>query len=176
MGIIEITLGLLLAVALVGALGKWLPVPLPLLQVAAGVALSYLPAFGSLSVPPEVFFLLFIPPLLFAEAWVIPKRDLVGVLRPVLLLAFGLVLFTVLGVGYLLHWLVPELPLAVAFALGAVVSPTDAVAVSAVTGKLRMPARVATIVNGESLINDASGLVAFRSEQHTSELQSLTNL
>src|SRR2546428_13387319 len=110
MGIIEITLGLLLAVALVGAIGKWLPVPLPLLQVAAGVALSYLPAFGSLSVPPEVFFLLFIPPLLFPEAWAIPKRDLVGVLRPVLLLPFGLVLFTVLAVGYLLPWLGPRLP------------------------------------------------------------------
>ncbi|HEX9276860.1 MAG TPA: Na+/H+ antiporter [Casimicrobiaceae bacterium] len=162
MGIIEITLGLLLAVALVGAIGKWLPVPLPLLQVGAGVALSYLPAFASLSVPPEVFFLLFIPPLLFAEAWVIPKRDLIGVLRPVLLLAFGLVFFTVLAVGYLLHWLLPEMPLAAAFALGAVVSPTDAVAVSAVTGRLRIPARVATIVNGESLINDATGLVAFK--------------
>lgn len=162
MGIIEITLGLLLAVALVGAIGKWLPVPLPLLQVGAGVALSYLPPFGTLSVPPEVFFLLFIPPLLFAEAWVIPKRDLIGALRPVLLLAFGLVLFTVLAVGYLLHWLLPELPLAAAFALGAVVSPTDAVAVSAVTGKLRIPARVTMIVNGESLINDASGLVAFK--------------
>src|SRR5437868_15205100 len=110
MGIIEITLGLLLAVALVGAIGKWLPVPLPLLQVAAGIALSYLPAFGSLSVPPEVFFLLFIPPLLFAEAWVIPKRDLIGVLRPVLLLAFGLVLFTVVAVGCLLLLLVSVLP------------------------------------------------------------------
>src|SRR2546425_5137093 len=162
MGIIEITLGLLLAVALVGALGKLVPVPLPILQVAAGIGLSFLPLFESLEVPPDVFFLLFIPPLLFAEAWVIPKRDLLGVLRPVLLLAFGLVLFTVLGVGYLLHWLVPELPLAAAFALGAVVSPTDAVAVSAVTGRLRIPARVATIVNGESLINDASGLVAFK--------------
>ena len=162
MGIIEITLGLLLAVALVGAIGKWVPVPLPLFQVGAGVALSYLPLFGTLSVPPEVFFLLFIPPLLFAEAWVIPKLDLIGVLRPVLLLAFGLVLFTVLTVGYLLHWLLPELPLAAAFALGAVVSPTDAVAVSAVTGKLRIPARVTMIVNGESLINDASGLVAFK--------------
>src|SRR6266446_8300933 len=162
MGIIEITLVLLLAVALVGALGKWLPVPLPLLQVAAGIALSYLPAVGSLSVPPEVFFLLFIPPLLFAEAWVIPKRDLVGVLRPVLLLAFGLVLFTVLGVGYLLHWLLPTLPLAAAFALGAVISPTDAVAVSAVTARLKVPARMTTILSGESLINDASGLVAFK--------------
>src|SRR4029453_3517961 len=149
MEIIEITLGLLLAVALVGAIGKWLPVPLPLLQTAAGVGLSYLPIFASLAIPPEVFFLLFIPPLLFAEAWVIPKRDLLEVLRPVLLLAFGLVLFTVLAVGYLLHWLLPEVPLAAAFALGAVISPTDAVAVSAVTGKLRIPARVATILNGE---------------------------
>ena len=162
MEIIEVTLGLLLAVALVGAIGKLLPVPLPILQVTAGIGLSFLPLFESLAVPPEVFFLLFIPPLLFAEAWVIPKRDLLGVLRPVLLLAFGLVLLTVVAVGYLLHWLLPTLPLAAAFALGAVISPTDAVAVSAVTGKLKVPARMTTILSGESLINDASGLVAFK--------------
>ncbi|TMG86166.1 MAG: Na+/H+ antiporter [Betaproteobacteria bacterium] len=162
MEVIEVTLGLLLAVALVGAIGKLVPVPLPILQVAAGVGLSFLPLFASLNVPPEVFFLLFIPPLLFADAWVIPKRDLLGVLRPVLLLAFGLVLFTVVVVGYLLHWLLPALPLAAAFALGAVISPTDAVAVSAVTGKLKLPARMTTILKGESLINDASGLVAFK--------------
>jgi CPA1 family monovalent cation:H+ antiporter len=162
MGIIEVTLGLLLAVAVVGAIGKWLPVPLPILQVAGGVALSYLPAFASLNVPPAAFFLLFIPPLLFADAWIIPKRDLVHVLRPVLLLAFGLVLMTVLAVGYLLHWFLPEMPLAAAFALGAAASPTDAVAVSAVTSRLRIPDRVTMIVNGESLINDASGLVAFK--------------
>ena len=163
MGIIETTLGLLLAVALVGAVGKWLPVvPLPLLQVTAGVALSFLPAFASLSVPPEIFFLLFIPPLLFAEAWEIPKRDLLGVLRPVLLLAFGLVLLTVVAVGYLLHWLIPALPLAAAFALGAVISPTDAVATSAVSRRLKLPLRMTTILDGESLINDASGLVAFK--------------
>src|SRR6266478_5875434 len=162
MEIIEVTLGLLLAVALVGAIGKWLPVPLPLLQVAAGVGLSFFPMFESLTVPPEVFFLLFIPPLLFAEAWIIPKRDLLGVLRPVLLLAFGLVLFSVLAVGYLLHWLLPELPLAAAFALGAVISPTDAVSVSAITSRLKVPSRVTTVLKGESLINDASGLVAFK--------------
>src|SRR5271169_1350562 len=162
MGIIETTLGLLLAVALVGAIGKWLPVPLPILQVGAGIALSYFPAFGSLRVPPEVFFLLFIPPLLFADAWKIPKRDLIRVLRPVLMLALGLVLLTVVAVGYLLHWFVPDMPLAAAFALGAAISPTDAVAVSAVTSRLRIPARVTMIVNGESLINDASGLVAFK--------------
>jgi CPA1 family monovalent cation:H+ antiporter len=162
MDIVVITLGLLLAIALVGALGKWLPIPLPILQVAAGVGMSFLPPFASLSVPPEVFFLLFIPPLLFADAWEIPKRDLFGVLRPVLLLAFGLVLLTVFAVGYLLHWFLPELPLAAAFALGAVVSPTDAVAVNAVSRRLKLPLRMTTILNGESLINDASGLVAFK--------------
>ena len=162
MGTIEITLGLLLAVALVGAAGKLLPVPLPILQVGAGIALSYVPAFASLRVPPEVFFLLFIPPLLFADAWQIPKRDLIGVLRPVLMLALGLVLLTVVAVGYLLHWFLPNMPLAAAFALGAAVSPTDAVAVSAVTSRLRIPSRVTMIINGESLINDATGLVAFK--------------
>ena len=162
MGIIETTLGLLLAVAIVGALGKWLPVPLPILQVAAGIALSYLPAFGALRISPEIFFLLFIPPLLFADAWIIPKRDLIAVLRPVLLLAIGLVSLTAVAVGFLLHGLVPELPLAAGFALGAAISPTDAVAVSAVTARIRIPTRVTMIVNGESLINDASGLVAFK--------------
>jgi len=162
MGTIEITLGLLLAVALVGAIGKWLPMPLPILQVIAGVALSYFPAFGSLRVPPEVFFLLFIPPLLFADAWKIPKRDLMRVLRPVLMLALGLVSLTVVAVGYLLHWFLPEMPLAAAFALGAAISPTDAVAVSAITSRLKIPTRVTMIINGESLINDATGLVAFK--------------
>jgi len=162
MEVIQITLGLLLAIAIVGAIGKWVAIPLPILQVAAGVALSFLPVFRSLHVPPELFFLLFIPPLLFADGWLIPKRELLGVLRPVLQLAIGMVLLTVLAVGYLVHWLVPTLPLAAAFALGAVISPTDAVAVSAITSRLPVPARVTTIVGGESLINDASGLIAFK--------------
>src|SRR5215471_11617483 len=162
MSLIEITLVLLLAIAVVGAIGKRVPVPLPLLQVAAGIGLSYLPGFRSLHFPPEIFFLLFIPPLLFADGWLIPKRDLLGALRPVLLLAFGLVLMTVIAVGYLVHWLVPALPLAAAFALGAVISPTDAVAVAAITNRLAVPARVSTILGGESLINDASGLIAFK--------------
>jgi monovalent cation/hydrogen antiporter len=162
MEVIEITLGLLLCVAIVAALGKWVPLPLPLLHLAAGVGLSYIPAFRAITVPPDVFFLLFIPPLLFADGWLIPKRDLVRVLRPVLLLAFGLVLLTVFAVGLLMHWLIPSMPLAAAFALGAVISPTDAVAVSAITSKLKVPVRVTTIIGGESLINDASGLVAFK--------------
>jgi monovalent cation/hydrogen antiporter len=162
MGLIEITLGLLLAVAAVAALGKWLPVPLPILLVAGGIALSYLPGYDELTVEPETFFLLFIPPLLFADGWLIPKRDLLRALRPVLLLAFGLVFLTTVVVGFLMHWLIPSLPLAAAFALGAVISPTDAVAVSAITARLKVPSRVTTILKGESLINDASGLVAFK--------------
>ena len=162
MELIEITLGLLLAVAAVAAIGKWIGAPLPLLLVAGGVSLSFLPGFRSLHIAPDVFFLLFIPPLLYADGWLIPKRDLLKVMRPVLLLAFGLVFLTVVAVGYLMHWLVPDLPLAAAFALGAVISPTDAVAVSAVTGRLSIPSRVSTIISGESLINDASGLIAFK--------------
>jgi monovalent cation/hydrogen antiporter len=162
MGIIEIVLGLLLAIAVIGALATWLPVPLPLLLVVGGVALSFVPGLSSVRTDPAVFFLLFIPPLLFADGWMIPKRDLLGVLRPVLLLAFGLVTLTVVVVGYLVHWLIPAMPLAAGFALGAIVSPTDAVAVSAITARLRMPSRITHILGGESLINDASGLVAFK--------------
>jgi Na+/H+ antiporter len=162
MEIVEVVLALLLAVAVIGAIAKWLPIPLPLLLVAGGVALSFLPVLKTVHIEPSIFFLLFIPPLLFADGWLIPKRDLQVVLRAVLLLAFGLVTLTVIVVGYLIHWLIPNMPLAVAFALGAIVSPTDAVAVSAVTGHLKMPSRITHILGGESLINDASGLVAFK--------------
>ncbi|MFO1322563.1 MAG: Na+/H+ antiporter [Burkholderiales bacterium] len=162
MALIEINLALLVAVALVAALARFVPVPLPLLLIGGGVALCAVPGFSRVHIDPDVFFLLFIPPLLFADGWKIPKRDLAGVLRPVLLLAFGLVLATVVVVGYVMHMLIPSLPLAAAFALGAIVSPTDAVATAAMTERLPLPSRITMILNGESLINDASGLVAFK--------------
>jgi CPA1 family monovalent cation:H+ antiporter len=162
MATIEIVLALLLALAVVAAAARFVPVPLPLLLIGSGVALSFVPGLGGVRIDPDVFFLLFIPPLLFADGWQMPLRDFKTVLRPVLLLAFGLVLATVVVVGYLMHLLVPSLPLAAAFALGAIVSPTDAVATAAMTQKLPLPARITLILNGESLINDASGLVAFK--------------
>lgn len=162
MAIIEVNLALLLAVAVIAALGRWLPIPLPLLLIGGGVALCAAPGFGNVHIAPEIFFLLFIPPLLFADGWLMPKRDLLAVLRPVLLLAFGLVFATVVFVGYAMHLLIPSLPLAAAFALGAIVSPTDAVATAAMTERLPLPSRITLILNGESLINDASGLVAFK--------------
>jgi Na+/H+ antiporter len=159
---LEPGLVLLCAVAALGALAKKVPIPPPILQVAGGVLLSLVPGVGTVRLDPEVFFALFIPPLLFADGWLIPKRDVLRVMRPVLLLALGLVALTVVVVGYLIHFLVPTVPLAAAFALGAVVSPTDAVAAAEVTKGVDLPGRVTNIVNGESLINDASGLVAFK--------------
>ena len=162
MATLEATLALVLAVAAVGALAHWVALPGTLLLVFCGVGLSWVPGLSDLHIQPEIFFALFIPPLLFADGWLIPKRDLLGVLRPVLMLAFGLVFATVVAIGYLIHWLIPSLPLAAAFALGAIVSPTDAVATSAATARLPVPSAITNILNGESLINDASGLVAFK--------------
>jgi CPA1 family monovalent cation:H+ antiporter len=162
MATVEIVLGLLLALAVVSALRHRVPVPLPLLLIFGGFLLGFVPAMQEARIDPHVFFLLFIPPLLFADGWLMPKRELLAVLRPVLLLAFGLVGLTVVAIGYLMHWLVPGLPLAAAFALGAIVSPTDAVATAAMVGGVGLPPRATHILNGESLINDASGLVAFK--------------
>lgn len=153
---------LLAAVALTASLARRLPVPLPLVLIAVGAAMSFLPGLERVEIEPHEFFLLFIPPLLFADGWLMPKRELFAVLRPVLLLAFGLVLLTVVGIGYLIHLLIPAIPLPVAFALGAIVSPTDATATNAMVSRVRLPPRVEHILNGESLINDASGLVTFR--------------
>lgn len=162
MPLIELSLLLLLAVAVGGAVVHWTPLPLPILLVVVGVVASLLPGLDNVVVDPELFLLLFIPPILFADAWVLPRRDFVRTLQPVLLLALGLVVLTVVVVGYAMHWLIPTMPLAVAFTLGAIVSPTDAVATVATTQLLPLPARIVHIVNAESLLNDASGLVAFK--------------
>ena len=159
---IELVLALILALAIIAALARLGRVPPPLAFVAGGVVLALVPGFERVHLDPEVFFLLFIPPLLYSDGWLIPKRDFADVMRPVLLLAFGLVLATVVAVGYAMHALIPALPLVAAFALGAIVSPTDAVATASMTSRLPLPSRITHILNGESLINDASGLVAFK--------------
>lgn len=159
---VSIILILVLSVVLCGFVARlqWLPVPLPLIQIAAGTGLA-----SMLGVPvpldPDIFFLLFIPPLLFLDGWRIPKGAFFADAGPILMLAIGLVLFTVLGMGYFIDWLIPAVPLAVAFALGAILSPTDPVAVSAISAGNPMPPRLMHILEGESLLNDASGLVCF---------------
>ena len=137
-------------------------VPLPIVQIALGAALVWPTAGFHPRIEPELFLLLFIAPLLFADAWEAPKREYRKLMRPILSLAFGLVFFTTLVCGFALHWLVPSMPLPVAFALAAALSPTDAVAVSSIGDKERVPKNLMHILEGESLLNDASGLVVFR--------------
>src|SRR5690606_21643039 len=111
---------------------------------------------------PHLFFLLFLPPLLFLDGWRIPKDELFRDKNMVLELALGLVIFTVLGVGLFIHWLIPAMPYAVAFALAAIVSPTDPIAVSAIAQRAPIPERMIHVLAGESLLTDAAGLVCMR--------------
>lgn len=152
-------LGAILASGIVVRLVPW--VPLPLIQIALGFLLAGVFQEG-LTLNPDIFFLLFLPPLLFLDGWRIPKDALKRDRLNIINLAFGLVIITVLGLGYILHWLISSMPLPVAFALAAIVSPTDPVAVSGIARRLAIPSRVMATLEGEALFNDASGLVAFR--------------
>jgi CPA1 family monovalent cation:H+ antiporter len=158
----EHALALLLITAGISVLARWLPWPRPITYVAGGVGFGLLPGFPQVSLDPNFFFLCFLPPLLFSDGWLMPLREFAKVKRSITLLAVGLVLFTTVSVGLTAHALIPGLPLAMAFALGAVISPTDAVAVSAITERLKVPTRLRTVLTGESLMNDATGLVAFK--------------
>jgi len=161
---ITTVLVLLLAVLVSGILTRLAPInlPLPMLQIAIGALLSAVIGF-EVRLDPDIFFLLFIPPLLFLDGWRIPKGAFFRDWRPILTLAIGLVVFTVIGVGLLISQLIPAIPLAVAFALAAILSPTDPVAVSAITRGVPVPSRLMHILEGEALLNDASGLVCFGS-------------
>ncbi len=153
---------LLLITTILSIVARWIPWPRPITYVLGGVGFALIPKFPHLALDPGFFFLCFLPPLLFSDGWLMPLREFAKAKRPIILLATGLVVLTTVGVGLVAHWLIPGLPLAMAFALGAVVSPTDAVAVGAVTEKLKIPTRLTTVLNGESLMNDATGLVAFK--------------
>ncbi|HTJ79296.1 MAG TPA: Na+/H+ antiporter [Rariglobus sp.] len=158
----EHALWLLLLTTALSVMGRWLPWPQPITYVLGALLVGLWPIFPHIELEPEFFFLFFVPPLLFSDGWLMPLREFTKAKRPILILAIGLVLFTTVTVGFVAHWLVPGLPLAMAFALGAIVSPTDAIAVSAITDRLKVPSRLTIILKGESLMNDATGLVAFK--------------
>lgn len=158
----EHALILILLLTGLSIVGRWLPWPLPVTHVVGASAAALWLGFPRVTLDPEFFFLCFVPPLLFSDGWLMPLRDFMASKRPIITLAVGLVIFTTVCVGLVAHWLVPNLPLAMAFALGAVISPTDAVAVGAITARLKVPARLTAVLNGESLMNDATGLVAFK--------------
>ena len=160
---IEVVLAMLLAVVASAYIKRLLPpaIPLPLVQIALGALIAAKSSHG-VDLEPELFFLAFLPPLLFLDGWRIPKSGLLRDKGTILELALGLVVFTVIGAGFLIHWLIPAMPLPVAFALAAIISPTDPIAVSSIASNTPIPKRLMHILEGESLLNDASGLVCFR--------------
>ncbi|KLN47424.1 sodium:proton antiporter, partial [Providencia rettgeri] len=161
MSVVTLVLVFLLAVIVSVFISRLLKdiIPLPLIQIALGAGLSL---YGfTVEFEPHLFLFLFIPPLLFLDGWRIPKEALFQEIKPIMSLAIGLVVVTVIGMGFFIHWLIPAISLAVAFALAAILSPTDPVSVSAMTVNSPLPSRMAHILEGESLLNDATGLVCF---------------
>lgn len=160
---VNLTLTMLAAVLISNSLVKMIPlaIPAPLVQISLGFMIAGGFNHG-MTLNPDLFFYLFLPPLLFLDGWRISKENLIRDRIGILVLAFVLVFLTVFGLGHVLHWLIPAMPLPVAFALAAIVSPTDPVAVSAITRRVPLPPRLQALLEGESLFNDASGLVAFR--------------
>ncbi len=158
---IEIILGLLLAVAALATLAARLKIPYPILLVLGGSALGFVPGLPPVELDPELVFLLFLPPLLYVSAIFTSWRDFRANIRAISLLAVGLVLMTTFVVGAVVH-IITGIPWAAAFVLGAIVSPTDAIAATAVAQRLGVPRRIVTILEGESLVNDATGIVAYR--------------
>jgi len=155
---------LLVAVVVSEIISRFMPycgIPTPLIQIIVGAAMSAVFDFH-IALRPELFLLLFLPPLLFMDGWSIPKDGLIRDKWTILEMALFLVVFTVLLGGIFMHWLIPAIPLAVAFACAAIMSPTDPVAVSAITARINVPKRMMHILEGESLLNDASGLVSMK--------------
>ncbi len=159
---LELIIALLVAVAVIVRLANELRLPPAILLLIGGIALSFVPTLGKVELAPEIIFTLFLPPLFFVAGVRTSWRDFRQSIRPIGMLALGLVILTTLVVGWVAHWAIPNLPWAAAFALGAIVSPTDAVAATSITKSLGVPRRIVTILEGESLVNDATGLVVYR--------------
>lgn len=148
--------------AVVAAAARRTPVPAPLLLVAVGLVVSYVPGVPDYTLDPEVVLPLLLPPLLYTSAIDSSYLDLRAQVRPVALLSVGYVLFATFVVGWAAYEIVPGLPLTAALVLGAVVAPPDAVAATAVARRVGLPSRITTILQGESLLNDATAITAYK--------------
>ena len=152
-----------------GLIARRMSIPYPILFVLGGLAIGFVPILPTqLTLDPNLIFFLFLPPLLYIQAFFTSWRDFRFYLRPILMLAVGLVIATTVAVAFVAHWMIPNadgtgaLPLAVGFVLGAIISPPDAIAASAIAQRLGLPRRVVTVLEGESLVNDATSLVIFK--------------
>ena len=157
-----VLLGLLVAVVGLLLLASWTRVPYPILLVLGGLGIGFVPGVPTVELEPDLVLLIFLPPLLYSAAFFSSLRDLRANVRPISLLAIGLVLATTLSVAAVAHVVVDGLSWPAAFVLGAILSPTDPVAATAIAGRLGVPRRIVTIVEGESLINDGTALVVYR--------------
>jgi monovalent cation/hydrogen antiporter len=155
-------LGLMVAVAALSALATVLGVPYPIVLVVGGLALGTIPGLPDTTLDPDIVLVLFLPPLLYSSAFFVSLRDLKADLRAISMLAVGLVIATMGAVAYVAHALIDGMPWSAAFTLGAIVAPTDALAAGVIATRLGVPRRVMTILEGESLINDGTALVAYR--------------
>lgn len=139
-----------------------LKIPYPILLVLAGIGIGLVPGLPPINLDPDVVFLIFLPPILYSAAWNTSWPDFKKAKRPITLLAIGCVIFTTCAVAWCAHTFIPNLGWLEAFVLGAIISPPDAIAATAITKDLSIPKRVTTILEGESLVNDATGLIAYR--------------
>ncbi|RSK42709.1 Na+/H+ antiporter [Hymenobacter perfusus] len=161
-GTILLVLGLLFAMLLLVMLSQKLRISYPIFLVLAGLALSLVPGLPPIVIDPNLIFLIFLPPLLYQAAWDTSWQDFWRWKRPITLLAFGLVFFTATLVAYVSRAMIPGFTLPLGFLLGGIISPPDAVAATSVLKGVQVPRRVTSILEGESLINDASSLIVFR--------------
>ena len=152
-------LGVVLALT---TIAQKIVIPYPILLVIGGLFLGLLPGLPTITLSPDLVFLVFLPPILWSAAYFTSWREFRDNLRPISLLAVGLVLATTAAVAFVARMLLPGMGWAEAIALGAIVSPPDAVSATAIAKRLHIPRRVVTILEGESLVNDATALVIYR--------------
>lgn len=162
MSLLQVVLFLMFCAVAVGWVARRAKIPYPIALVIGGGLLGFLPELPQLPFDPQLILVLVLPPVLYQAALLTSWRDFKAQIAPISLLAVGLVIATTLAVGAALKFLIPDIPWAAAFAFGAIVSPPDAVAATAILSQLSIPRRVVTILEGESLVNDASGLVLYK--------------
>src|SRR3989449_10743232 len=162
MALLQVILFLLLCAVALGWVARHFQFPYPIALVIGGGALGFVPRLPQLQLDPQFLLVLVLPPILYQTALLTSWRDFKANIRPIGLLAIGLVIATTPAVGATLKFLIPDIPWSAAFVLGAIVSPPDAVAATAILARLNIPRRVVTVLEGESLVNDATGLVIYK--------------
>jgi len=159
---VGIVIFLLVVITGLAEITSAIKIPYPILLVLVGIGIGLIPHLPMIKLDPEVVFLIFLPPVLYAAAWATSWPDFKAAKRPISLLAIGCVLFSTCAVAWITHTFIPGFGWAEAFVLGAIISPPDAVAATSATKGLGMPRRVIAILEGESLVNDATGLIAYK--------------